>query len=464
MGGLFDTLNIGRSTLEASQAGVQVTGHNISNANTEGFHRRRLDQSPEAPPPGGLVILGGVRTNGSARVTNRLLNKQVNTSLGLEAKADTTQGLMMQVESASARIGSDGLGGAISNLFSKMSSLSTSPSDTTVREVTLQSAKTLSQTFNQVASDLSTIQKGADENVATTVSQINSKTAEIAALNAKIIATEAHGHEASDLRDQQDKLLNDLAKLCGATGFADGDGMMTVMLGSAAIVQREKSLDLAATPSAALSGMSRVDLKTSANISVDITSQITSGQLGAYIDVRDSVITGIQTRVDQLAYDLSTNVNTQHRAGFGLDGLGNRNLFVNPTVVAGAAAAMALDTNITAARLAASSTATGVPGNNVNALALTGLGKTNLASGNTTTFNGEATATAAAVGLQVSDAKADVLVRKDELTYMQKLHQSEIGVSLDDEMINLIQFQRAYQSGVKVISVVDGLLKTVIRM
>ena len=177
MGGLFDTLNIGRSTLEASQAGVQVTGHNISNANTEGFHRRRLDQSPEAPPPGGLVILGGVRTNGSARVTNRLLNKQVNTSLGLEAKADTTQGLMMQVESASARIGSDGLGGAISNLFSKMSSLSTSPSDTTVREVTLQSAKTLSQTFNQVASDLSTIQKGADENVATTVSQINSKTA-----------------------------------------------------------------------------------------------------------------------------------------------------------------------------------------------------------------------------------------------------------------------------------------------
>ncbi len=465
MGGLFDALHAGRTTVEAAQAGIQVTGHNISNANTEGFHRRRLGLSPVAPPPesGGVVRLGGVQVDGSRRVTDELLARQVTLSIGAEAKAEARQTLLVQVEQAGAKIGTEGLSASISALFSKFSALATTPQDNTVREELLATAKSLCQKFNQAATDLDRVADGADKDVKTTVEEINSLTSKIAALNGEIQSSEASGQEASDLRDRQGKLMSDLATLCGATSFTDGAGMMSVLLGSSVIVQGPNVIKLAVTPSAALNGKYRVDLVTGGS-TIDITSRITSGKLGGLIDVRDNIIPGIESRIDTLAYDLAVNVNTQHRAGFGLDGVNNRNLFAAPASATNYAASMTLDTNITTSRLAASSTSTGVPGNNVNALALAGLRTSALASSSTVTFNQEATSIAGYAGIKTAEAKSEVLVAKDHLTYMQKMEQSAVGVSLDEEMIQLVQFQRTYQAGVKVLQVVDGLLGKLMEM
>ena len=465
MGGLFDALNAGRTTVEAAQAGIQVTGHNISNANTEGFHRRRLNLSPVAPPPGsgGVVRLGGVQVDGSRRVVDTLLDKQVTAALGSEAKAEARQNLLLQVEQAAAKIGNDGLSSTISALFTKFSALSTNPQDTTVRDELLAVAKQLVQKFNQAASDLDKVADGADKDVKTSVDQINVITAKIAALNKDIRAAEASGQEASDLRDRQGKLMNDLAGLAGATSFSDGAGMMSVLLGSSVIVQGANTIKLGVTPSTSYNGMYRVDLINGAS-TIDITTRITNGKLGGILDVRDNVIPGFETRVDTLAYDLATNVNTQHQAGYGLDGLNNRNLFAAPASATNYAVSMALDGNITTARLAASSTSTGVPGNNINALALADLRTNNLAASSSATFNQEATSLAGSIGQKAAEAMTEVMVQKDQLAYMQKLEQSAVGVSLDEEMIQLVQFQRSYQAGVKVLQVVDGLLAKLMEM
>ena len=465
MGGLFDALHAGRTTVEAAQAGIQVTGHNISNANTEGFHRRRLSLSPVSPPPGsgGVVRLGGVQVDGSRRVTDQLLEKQVITSLGAESKAEARQSLLMQVEQAAARIGDDGIGASISQLFAKFSALSTSPQDNTVREELLATAKALCQTFNQAGADLDKVANGADRDIKSTVDQVNSITAKIGQLNREIQAAEASGQEAGDLRDSQGKLMSDLAKLCGATSFTDGAGMMSVLLGSSLLVQGDNVLSLGVTATTSLAGHYRVDLLNGTN-RIDITARITNGKLGGLIDVRDNVITGLESRLDTLAYDLATTINTQHQAGYGLDGNNNRDLFAAPSSSTNYAVAMTLDSSITATRLAASSTSTGVPGNNVNALALAGMNQSSLAASNSRTFNQEATSIAGHVGVKTAEAKADVLVRKDQLTYMQKLEQSAVGVSLDEEMVHLIQFQRTYQAGVKVLQVVDGLLGKLMEM
>ena len=465
MGGLFDALHAGRTTVEAAQAGIQVTGHNISNANTEGFQRRRLSLSPVAPPPesGGVVRLGGVQVDGSRRVTDELLAKQVTEAVGSEAKARARQSLLMQVEQAAAKIGSDGLSASISALFAKFSALATQPQDNTVREELLATAKSLTQKFNQAAGDIDKVADGADKDVKTTVEQINSITAKIGALNRDIQAAEASGQEASNLRDRQGKLMTDLAGLCGATSFKDGSGMTSVLLGSAVLVQGANVLKLTVTAASSLNGKYRVDLVNGAS-TIDITSRITSGKLGGLIDVRDNIIPGLEARVDTLAYDLATNINTQHQAGYGLDGVNNRNLFAAPSSATNYAASMTLDSSITTARLAASSTSTGVPGNNVNALALANLRASNLASSSSVTLNQEATSIAGYTGLQASQANSEVLVQMDQLSYIKKLEQSTVGVSLDEEMIQLVQYQRTYQAGVKVLQVVDGLLGTLMEM
>ena len=466
MGGLFDALNAARTTLEAGQAGVQVTGHNISNANTEGFHRRRVNLSAVSPAPeaGGVIRVGGVEVHGTTRATNELLAKQVVLSAGAEAKAQARQGLLLQVEQAAASIGSNGISGAISSLMSKLSALSTSPADSTVRQEVIASAKTLSEVFNQASTDLNHIRQGADSSVKVTIDEINTKTAKIAALNAQIQAAEAGGQVAGDLRDNQEQLLADLAKLTGATGFTDASGMLSVMVGSSVLVQGRTQLKLKATASTALSGMYRVDLVTGSSSAVNITSRITSGKLGGLIDVRDSFIPKTSTRLDSLAHDIATNINTQHQAGFGLDGLGSRSLFTVAATSTGYAASMALHSTASANALAASSTAIGVPGNNVNALALAALRNADLAATSSATFNEEAASMAGAVGLEVANANSAVLVKKDELTYMKKLEQAAVGVSLDEEMVQLIQFQRTYQAGVRVLQVVDKLLGEVMSL
>ena len=451
--------------MEAAQAGIQVTGHNISNANTEGFQRRRLSLSPVAPPPesGGVVRLGGVQVDGSRRVTDELLAKQVILAIGTEAKANARQNLLLQVEQAAAKIGADGLSASISALFAKFSAMATNPQDNTVREELLATASALVQKFNQAAKDLDKVADGADKDVKTTVDQLNSLTAKIAALNSEIQSSEASGQEASDLRDRQGKLMADLAGLSGATSFIDGSGMMSVLLGSSVIVQGANVIKLATTASTALSGKYRVDLVTGGS-TIDITSRITSGKLGGLIDIRDNIIPAVEARVDTLAYDLAVNVNTQHAIGFGLDGVNNRNLFAAPASATDYAASMALDSSITAARLAASSTTTGVPGNNINALALADLKNSALAAGSSITLNQEATSIAGYTGLKTAEAKSAVLVQKDHLTHMKKMEQSIVGVSLDEEMIQLVQFQRSYQAGVKVLQVVDGLLAKLMEM
>lgn len=469
MSGLLDAINVSRTTLEAARVGIQVTGNNISNVTTEGFHRRRLMTSPIDTSP---TYGSGVQVDGAPRAVDELLAKRVNTSVSGDSWASTRQALLLQVEQSVADLGEGGLGAAISNLMNKFSELAAAPSDISVRNEVLSAAQSLCDTFNQISANLNAVADGAEKEVVAAVGEINQRTSQVADLNAKIIQAEANGLEASDLRDQRDVLVSELSSLAGVNSFVDGSGQITVLLGSMTLVQGNHAAKLEAVPDTSLNGKSRIDL-VDGTLRADITARIDSGKLGALLSVRDTTVPDILGQVDQLAYDMvsnpavTNNLNAQHRAGFGLDGQDGRDLFTPLTGAAGAAGALQLRAGITAAELAASST--GLPGpittgNGENALAMARMANDLLAGNGTTTYSGKAAAIVGQVGTESAQAQQTADIRKDELSYLKNLQQSSDGVSLDEEMAQLIQYQRLYQAGTRVLQIVDELLAGVIQL
>jgi flagellar hook-associated protein 1 FlgK len=151
-------------------------------------------------------------------------------------------------------------------------------------------------------------------------------------------------------------------------------------------------------------------------------------------------------------------------AGYGLDGVTGRNLFVAPTSVTGAASAFAVDPTVAGNpnAIAAASTSAGLPGDDSNAVALSQLAESALASGS------PPSQTIAAIGAQLggalASANSDAATRADTLTQAQNLNSSASGVNLNDETVKMDQFQQAFQASTKVLQVAAGLMTDLIDM
>jgi flagellar hook-associated protein 1 len=468
MTGLLDSIAACRTGLQASQAGIQVTGHNISNADTLGYHRQRLVTTPAEPalqrlyaPFTGL----GVVVDGSTRTADGFLGAAVSRATGQSRFASTGQSLLLQVEQVAGSVGEDGLGAALSTFFSKLSALSASPSDATARAEVLGAASTLGSTFNRMASGLHGIVDQADAQVGSTVTSINEKSARVAALNAKIIEAESSGQEASDLRDQRDLAIRELAGLSGAIAFESDSGQMTILLGGQTLVQGDHAATLSSTQGTDGRTVVRVTDGGVPSRVLDLGDGAEAGgQLGALLSVQDTLVGKTMPRLDQLAYDLATAVNTQHGLGYDQDGNPGGDLFEAPTAVSGAAAALSVDPGLTARGIAAAGSSTAAAGDNANALALLGLASEKNAGGGTATFTAEASDFVGEIGALGASMQSRADLAADALSNLQTLEQSEVGVDLDQEMMQLIQYQRSYQSAVKLLSVLDDLQGQILDM
>jgi flagellar hook-associated protein 1 FlgK len=407
------------------------------------------------------LLGGGVQIDGIERHADFFLARQVASTLGEEAFASTRERVLLRLEQGLVDLNGNGIGDRISALYDSFSALATSPKDTAVRQEVISVAQRLVDEFHRAAQDLDSVASNADQELATEIGGTNKLAASVAQLNGEIAALQSAGIDASDLLDRRDLDLERLAELVGATHFEAADGQVSVLIRGQTLVQGGFAGHLEATPDVNLSGRNRIDM-VSGSARYDLTSTL-GGKLGGLVDVRDVAVPAFRADLDQLAFDLVAQINTQHLAGFGLDGVNNRTLFDAIAAPAGAAAAIALRSDLTADQLAASGTATGVPGNNQNALLLAALRQTDLAA-----TGGRASERVASfvarVGGESAGAIADASVRGDELATLKTLRESVSGVSTDEEMARLIEYQRSYQASARVMRTVDQLLAELVRM
>jgi len=287
--------------------------------------------------------------------------------------------------------------------------------------------------FNQVAQQLSTLQSQTASNVTYTISDVNSIGTQIAALNDAIAKSTVTGDRPNDLLDQRDLLIDKLSEL-GNVALANGaNGAVDVSIGGAALVTGATSATLA---------------------EASLTS-LTSGKLSALVRLRDTTIPGYQTQLNTIASTLISQTNTAHAAGFDLSGTAGGTFFTG-TDAATIGVNSALVTN--PALIAASGN--GQPGNAAAALAINTLRGTVVIG--SATIDQAYSQLVTRIGSDSQEAQRSLDTSSLLASTLQSKRDSVSGVSLDEEMTNMVRFQRGYQASARALSAMDDMLDTLI--
>jgi flagellar hook-associated protein 1 FlgK len=455
MPGTFFGLETALRGLRAAQTGVDVTSHNVSNANTPGFSRQSaalattppytipaMNNSTQAGQMGTGVIVARIE-----RARDVFLDIRFRAESGLWKQAQVSEQALHELEVVLNDPSSTGMHSLFGTYFNAWQDLANDPSDAGARALVIRSAEGLAAAFNRASRQFTTQQTHLNDQVYARVQEMNSDASQIAALNRQISQVEAIGQQANDLRDRRDLLVDHLAGMAQVTTTENPDGSINVLLGSRALVQGS-TVDSLTTTATGPGGMWEVRFA-----SDNALATLTSGELRGLIDVRDTSIPGYVTRLNQVASDLITATNALHTTGYGRDNVNGRPFFAGTD-----AATIAVDPVIAAdpSKLGAADAAN-APGNNAVALAIAQLRHT---MNPTPEAAYGALVTELGIDAQSSRALADN--QGALVTMLQRQRESVSGVSLDEEAVNMVRYQRAYEAAARVITTVDQMLDKLI--
>ncbi len=463
---IYGMLNVAKTALITQQKALDVTANNIANVNTDGYSRQRLNMEQNEPVyyDGGTLGTGVQANRSIQRIYDRFLNAQL---VDASAKAGRWQAQKETLEKAELmfdEVSGYGLNNAMNQFWDAWQQLSNNPSGYTERVTLIGESQNMTDVFNKLTRDLYQVQEDSDTSIEGAVEDINRLTREIADLNLKISEVEAGSvHSANDFRDQRDLKLKELSGLINVNSFEDSNGFLTVITSEGhTLVDRVNAWNL--TTSTNTNGFSDVFWESSNGTPQNITASISDGKLKGWIEARDTIIPDYLNRLNDLAQTVIAEVNALHNAGLtlgappddtGIDffsGTDATNIAVNPAVVA--------NSNLIAAAL----NTEGIPGGNGNAVAIGELQNTLTMSGGTATFDKFYNSLVSDVGRNVSQATLNT-DHQSMVSLQLETYRAEVsGVSMDEEMVNMVQFQSAYSAAAKMVTTVNEMLESLIAM
>ncbi|HME58166.1 MAG TPA: flagellar hook-associated protein FlgK [Terracidiphilus sp.] len=458
MGGLSASLSIATQSMLAEQGAIETSTNNIANVNTPGYSRQVPNLEEAGTIQIGTLTFGtGVQLGSVTSLRDAVLDLRINQETQQQGQLNAFLNAGQQIQALFNETSGTGLQTPLSAFFNSLSELASNPSDLTTRQNVITSAQDLATAINQTSNNLASLQHNTDLAVQQSVSQVNSLTAQIAQVNQQVVAATKTGENAGPFRDQRQQLINQLSNYIDVSEIDAGDGglTLTTTAGSALVVGNQSfALSTQANPTTSLQDVY-------AN-GADITSQISGGALAGQIQIRDQEIPSLQNSLDTLAYNLSTAVNNQNRAGYDLKGNPGGNLFTPLTQGAGAAASMSVATTDPTLIAASGTAGAGNSGDNSNANALLALQNQNIVNGQTPlSYYSDLVFK---IGNDVSSAKTTEQAGSQTLLQLQNLQGGVSGVDINEEAANLIRFQTAYQASAQVATVINTLLQTTINM
>lgn len=586
----FSGLNTLLRSLQAHQEALDVTNHNVANANTEGYSRQVAGlaatasyTAPGANRPAGMALqLGtGVAVAEVRRVRDTYLDLELRSQTQRQARWQTMADGLQQIEGVFGEPSDHGLQQQVTAFFNAWSDLANNPESNAVRATVRAQGEALAAGFNEAGQLLAQTRQGFDTAVAGKLDEVGNLASQLASLNGQIARLSSLGDQPNDLRDRRDTVLDQLVNLTGATYKETAAGTVTLLLGGRILVDGDRATPLTVETRTTASGTLLHEATWPQDGQV---VAMDGGELGGLLELRDQVVPEQVQQLNRFASGIASAVNTLHRQGAGLDagtavdffdpmtsttplaktGLGDDlsagevtvggiRVAVDPArqslddvmqalsratdTAAGAApgttawsldqetgrvtlrypgtAGLALgdatDTSnllqvlglrgaptrtdagppattaasgtvsvalVSAARMAVSpavkadlatiaaaaqpASGPAAPGDNRNALAIAALQQTKLASLGGASFVDYYAGAIGALGADSSQAQATAENQKLLADHLTQRRESTSGVSLDEEAMHLIQYQRAYQAAARGITTLDELLETVI--
>jgi len=308
---------IGVSGLNAAQAGLVTTGHNIANANTPGFHRQAIIQSAALASFTGAGFIGqGVEVDTVRRVYSEFLDRE---TIRAEARASYYAAYSSEIEKIDNLLGdpTSGLAPALQRFFEGVHDVASNPGSLASRQAMLASGSTLALRFQALQTQLEESNRGVDAQIQSTVAQVNALSREIASINSRITMQQVNPRQPpNDLFDERDQLISELNKLIGTSIVPQSDGTVNVAIGSGqGIVVGGQAFSLAAVPDADAPNRLQVAFMVGST-SVPLPMNVLSGgSLGAVLAFRAGPLSDAQNDLGRIAAGLAHTFNAQHRLG-----------------------------------------------------------------------------------------------------------------------------------------------------
>lgn len=457
MAGLTSLLNLARDALTTQSYGLNVTGQNVSNANTPLYVRREAIIQTRAlgTQTTGTVMAQGLRRAVDTYADRRFFEANSNSNAATQYDSE-----LQQIETIFNDLGGTGLGSSLDAVFKSFQQLAARPNDTTVRGELLDRIDVFASRARQIGDTLATQQVDMLARARDVATEVNRRASEIAQLNERIVQAKQSGQDASDLIDQRNAKLLDLSGLVDVRSIEGQDGSIMVQSAGTMLVEGSNARSL----SVELDAEGKLQIFASrmggAKPDTDITSSLSGGKLAGIKEARDGDLFDVSQRFDRFIFDIATSVNQQHRQGVGLDGSTGLNIFDIGSTSLGAARAVRISTDVVGKpeAIGASQDAADLPGGSVNAVLLGKLADVTNIFGSRTPSQAYGDLVGE-IGVSRAGARTEVELRENIFQQTQAVRDSTSGVSLDEEMVNLQRFQRAYEAAGKVIAVVDGLLE-----
>jgi len=452
MGNLLTSLLNSGNALQAFNRALNITENNVENSQTPGYARQTatfeaLPFDPAINLPGG-VQAGPAQSSRSALAEQAVQQQQ--SALGFSQQRSTDLNSVQSLFDLSSQ---SGVSATIDGLFSSFSALSINPNDTTARQTVISSAQQLAQAFQTSAGGLATQSAAVTSEMQGTISTINQLAGRIAQLNTQRQSENGQGGDAgTDASMYAD--LEQLSQYGSFTALQQPDGSISVYLdGQTPLVMGNQSFALQGDFSAP---QARV-LDSQGN---DITSTVSSGELGAEIETKNSSLPSYLANLNTLAQSLADQVNSVLSQGVDQNGAAPTNSLF--TYQAGSNAAQTISVNplMTPDQIAAALPS--APGGNGNALNLAALANSPVVNGST--FTQSYALVAGQVGQDVATANENETTGQQLVTQAQSIRSQVSGVSLDQEAANLLQYQRSYQAVSEMITVINQMTGTLLNI
>ncbi len=320
---MADLLGTAVSGLLAYQRALNTTSHNITNVNTPGYSRQRVELSAASPQYlGGNYVGSGVDVQSVRRVYDQFLGSQVRSTTSLSSQSNATYDLAVQIDNMLADP-ETGIAPVMQNFFNAVQDLASDPTSTAARQVVLGEGESMTSRFNDLFSRLDDLRNGVNTRIDGQVRDINSLAQSIADVNSDIInaPTGPNGQVSGDLLDRRDQLLNDLSEKVSLSTVQQDDGSVNVFIGNGqSLVVGTSAQKLAAVNDPYDPSRKQVAYIDSSGNSTNITSQLNGGELGGTLDFRDNVLDPAINDLGRVAIALGETFNDQHKLGQDLNG------------------------------------------------------------------------------------------------------------------------------------------------
>jgi flagellar hook-associated protein 1 FlgK len=473
------SLEIGKRALLAQKIGLDVTSNNIANVNTPGYSRRAaLFTETDPLNSNGNYFGTGVIVDKLQSFREEYYDKEIRNSTSRYNSYLTDNQYYQKVETILSEPSDQGIGELVNNLFAKFDNLSLNPENISLRQTTLTAAQTLTERINQTANDFSDLRNETKQKADQTVTQINGILKDIASLNTSIVQTKASVNgESQSYIDQRANKLEELSKYIDITVGKNNDGSANIFVNGTNLLTStdysEVKLNESINPVSGEKNLTLVKYDKEKNTSLEL--QVQSGEMGSYLKSYNISLDNLDTsggfsiakNFNDYVTTLAGSVNQLTQKGFGLNDTGStapgRNFF---EPVDGTLSAFNIKVSSSLINNPADlplSDIVNEPGNSNVARSIARLSQNSGFLNNQTPSDYYASFLGK-IGSLSKEASNGTQTSKIMSDQFNSQRESIMGVNLDEEAVNLIKYQKAFEAASRIVTMTNEILGTIINL